>query len=131
MVTVHIEAQLSKDELLQAGQQLDTPDLEQFVAEVVLIQGRRRAPSLSRAETELLLKINEDVPAKLQRPYKALIAKRRAGTLQADEQEELLRLTEQVEQIEVRRVESPVELAQLRGVGLTELMQSLGIQPQH
>ncbi len=127
---MHIEVQLSKDELLQAVQQLDTPDLEQFVAEVVLIQGRRRAPSLSRAETELLLKINEGVPDEIHRRYKALNAKRRANTLQAGEHEELLRLVQQVEQIQVERVECLVELAQLRDVGLTALMQSLGIQPQ-
>jgi len=128
MVTVQIQAQLSKDDLLQAVQQLDTPDLEQFVAAVVLIQGQRRAPSLPQAETALLLKINEGVPAELQRPYKALIAKRRAGTLQADEQDELLRLNEQVEQIQVQRVECLVELAQLRQMPLRDLMASLGIQ---
>lgn len=130
MVTVHIKAHLSKDELLQAVQQLDTPDLEQFVAEVVLIQGRRRAPSLSHAETELLLKINEGIPVTVQNRYDALIAKQRISFLSTEEEEELHQLIQKVEQLEVRRVESLVALAQLRGLGLTELMQSLGIEPQ-
>lgn len=84
---------------------------------------------LPRAESELLLKINEGVPSDIQKRYNELIAKRQAETLTPDEYEELLRLTQQVENLEVRRVENLAELARLRGMSLTALMENLGIRP--
>ncbi len=127
MPVIQLEAQLPPEKLLSAVEQLSEPELEQFVLDVSALIARRKAPSLARHEAELLLKINEGVPAALQQRYSELIAKRQAETLTADEYAELLRLTEQVEQIEVARVEHLAELARLRGISLTALMESLGI----
>jgi len=129
MPVVQVEAQLPTDELLKGVGQLSQPDLEQFVFQVIALRAKRQAPSLPRAESELLLKINEGVPSDIQKRYNELIAKRQAETLTPDEYEELLRLTQQVERLEVRRVEHLAELARLRGVSLTALMDNLGIRP--
>jgi len=129
MPVVQVEAQLPTDELLRAVRQLSQPDLEQFVFQVIALRAQRQAPSLPRAESELLLKINEGVPSDIQKRYNELIAKRQAETLTPDEYEELLRLTQQVERLEVRRVEYLAELARLRGTSLTVLMENLGIRP--
>ncbi len=59
-----------------------------------------------------------------------LVAKQRTSSLSNNEEEELHQLIQEVEQLELHRVECLVNLAQLRGVSLTALMQSLGIQPQ-
>jgi hypothetical protein len=79
-------------------------------------------------ESELLLKINQGIPPDLQRRYHELIARRRAESLSEDEYGELLRLTDQVEAIEVQRVEYLAELARLRKKLLTDVMKDLGIR---
>ncbi|MBI4769783.1 MAG: STAS/SEC14 domain-containing protein [Chloroflexi bacterium] len=129
MPVVQIEAQLPTDELLKAVGQLSQPDLEQFVFQVIALRARQQAPSLPRAESELLLKINEGVPSDIQKRYNELITKRQGETLTADEYDELLQLTQQVEETEVRRVECLAELARLRRTSMTALMENLGIRP--
>ncbi len=128
MPTVQVEAQLTKDELLQAVQQLGKNELEQFVFQVVNLRAKRQAPSLPKAEAELLQKINRGLPVKLQNKYSKLLAKRQAEDLGAEEYSELLNLTNQVEKLEAQRVEYLVELARLRQTNITDLMNSLGIQ---
>ena len=129
MPIVQVEAQLPTDELLRAVGQLNQTDLEQFVSQVIALRARRQAPSLPRAESELLLKIDEGVRRDIQTRYNELIAKRQAEALTPDEYEELLKLTQEVEKLEVRRVESLAELARLRGTSLTAVMENLGIRP--
>ncbi len=132
MATFRIEAQVSSDELLKAVGQLSPSDLERFVSDVIALQAQRKAPSVPYAEAELLLKINQGIPASIRDRYQALIAKRQSETLNAEEHGELLRLTDQVEQLEVQRVEYLAELARLRRTTLTSLMQTLGIPaPTH
>ncbi|MBI5650791.1 MAG: STAS/SEC14 domain-containing protein [Chloroflexi bacterium] len=129
MPVVQVEAQVPTDKLLKAVGQLSQTDLEQFVFQVIALRAQRQASSLPHAESELLLKINEGVPPDIQTRYNELISKRQAETLTPDEYEELLGLTQQVEKLEVRRVEDLAELARLRGTSLTTLMQNLGIRP--
>jgi hypothetical protein len=128
MSVVRVEAQLPTDELLKAVGQLSQPELEQFVFQVIALRARRKAPSLSRAESELLLKINRGAPPDAQNRYGELIAKRRAETLTPDEHNELLRLTEQMEAMQARRIEYLAKLARLRHTTLTALMKDLGIR---
>jgi len=127
MPVIQVEAQVPTDELLKAVGQLSQPDLEQFVFQVIALRAKRQAPGLPRDESELLLKINEGMPPDIQARYNDLIAKRQDETLTPDEYKELLRLTQQVEKLEVRRVEYLAELARLRRMSLTALMENLGI----
>lgn len=84
---------------------------------------------LSLAEVELLQKINQGLPSELGQRYSALIAKRDAETLIPDEHEELINLTDQVEQLEAQRVAYLVELARLRNTTVAALIQELDIRP--
>ncbi|HKZ86487.1 MAG TPA: STAS/SEC14 domain-containing protein [Anaerolineae bacterium] len=129
MSTVHVAAQLSTDELLKAIKQLSLPELEQFVSQAIALQAQRKAPSLSRSEAQLLLEINQGLAPAVQRRYDELITKRRAETLTPHEHEELLRLTNQSEQLEARRVQLLSELARLRQTTVAELMDNLGLRP--
>lgn len=97
---------------------------------MVAFRAGRRAPQLSGSESELLAKINQGVPVELQNRYDALIAKRRASTLTETEHSELLRLTDQVEGLDKRRVEYLAELARLRKISLRALLKDLGIKPR-
>lgn len=127
MSTVQVKTPVSSDELLIAASQLNLAELEKLVSNIVALQAQRRAPSLPPAETELLLKINQEIPTELQKRYNELIAKRRAVALSNDEYEELLRLTDEIEKLEARRIQHLGELASIRKVSLAKLMDDLGI----
>ncbi len=129
MSTVHVNTELPFEELLKAVEQLDPADLAQLMSQVIALQARRKAPNLSKTETDLLLKINQDLPVTVQTRFDELVAKRQAETLTKEEYQTLLGLTEQVEQVNAKRVEHLAELAQLRGISLTALLKELGIRP--
>ncbi len=128
MPTVQVKANLSTDDLMQAVKQLGSSELEKFVWQIIALQAHRKAPSLSKNESELLLKINQGVPVDIQKRYDELIAKRQSETLTPDEYDELSRLTDQVEKLDAKRMEYLKELAHIRQTSLTELMEELNIQ---
>jgi hypothetical protein len=129
MPTIQIEANLSSEHLLNAARQMSRRELSQFIEQVLALRARHEAPVLPVAESELLLKINQPVPADLQRRYEELIARRDERTLSPEDHQELLRLTDQVELLEAERVRHLIELARLRNVSLDELMRQLGMEP--
>ncbi len=114
--------------LLSAVEQLDSSELEQFIRYVLGLQARRRAPSLAKSESELLLKINQSWPATTQARYESLITKRQTERLTPSEYDELLNLTEQSEALNLQRMEALVELARYRQSSLPSLMVTLGLQ---
>jgi hypothetical protein len=132
MPTIRVEAQVSGSELLEAVEQLSPAEFQRFVADVLGLRARRESPQLSAPEAELLMRINQGLPEELRRRLDDLIAKRQARVLTPDEHAELLRLTDEVENLEVDRLEALVELARLRGTSLAAVMQELGITaPAH
>jgi len=88
----------------------------------------RKTVSQALDEAELLQEINQAIPTDIQKYYDELIAKRQDEMLTPEEYKDLLRLTEQVEKLEAQRIKNLVNLAHLRKVSLTELMEYLGIQ---
>jgi hypothetical protein len=129
MPTIPVTMELSSDELLKAVEQLSLPDLEQFAQQIFRLLARRRAPVLPRREAELLLNINQSaLPVNLQARCDALVAKRQEETLTPGEHEELIRLTDQLDELNVQRLEHLAELARLRQTSLPALMENLGIQ---
>jgi hypothetical protein len=127
MPTINIQADISVDVLVKAAEQLSETELRQFTSQVLALNAKRTAPSVTQEETELLLRINARLPEDVQRRYAGLIAKRDAETLGDEEHEELLRLTKQVEAFDVARVEALSKLASRRGVTLSALMRQLEI----
>ena len=128
MSFVEIRAQLPTEQLLKAVDQLDQTELDDFVRDVIALRARRQAPSLSKTESELLLKINRAIPSEIQDRYDELIAKRRQESLTSSEYDELLQLTDQVEKLEAERVADLADLARLRQVSLSKLLTQLDIQ---
>jgi replication-associated recombination protein RarA len=132
MSTVKVEVQMLSRDLIKAVKQLSQEDLEQFVSQVIKLQAQRKATSLPKNEAELLMKINQGIPSDTQKVYNDLIVKREAETLTVEEHQHLLLLTEQVEKLQAQRVQYLVELASIRGVSLSTLMDDLGIEmPQY
>lgn len=122
-------SQLETERLIDAALQMSRAELERFVARLFALKARQEAPSLTPRESELLMKINQGVPAEVQQRYDSLMRKRRRHTLTRAEHSELLALTKDVERYDVERLKQLSDLARLRGLSLPDLMQALGIEP--
>lgn len=124
--------QASTEQLLNAIAQMPQSELETFVEQVLKLRAQRQAPSLSAAESELLLKINQGIPVDLQHRFNELVAKRQALALTEAEHaeliQELIQLGDRIEQLDAERLEYLAALAKLRQRSLREIMQDLGIQ---
>jgi len=129
MSTPRSKSAISFNKMLDNVEQLDLPDLEQFVSRVIELQAKRRARNLPKIEAQLLKKINKGLPRDVRKQFDALNAKRRAETLTSGEHRKLLQLIEQIENANVERVKNLAELARIRGMTLTALMKDLEIQP--
>ena len=117
---------LSRAKLLKSRE-----ELEQLTSGVLALKAKCVAPVASIDETRLLLLINEGVPAALTDRVQSLLAKRDHGALTPRENDELLNLVDEVERRSVQRLNALTELAEVRGVSLTELMRSLGVAASH
>ena len=78
-------------------------------------------------EADLLCQINQDLPSNVRRRYNELIDKGQDFSLTEPEYTELLKLTDQEEQMQAQRIVALAALANLRQVSLSDLMISLGI----
>jgi hypothetical protein len=129
MPTIEVRSQVSLDELLNGVAQLDMPELERFIAQVLTLRAKRIAPGLPKEEAGLLEKINQGLSPDAQRRYDELTAKRRAETLTSEEHQELLALIDRIERADAERAQTLTDLARLRKVSVTTLMSELGIRP--
>ncbi len=125
MPTIQIET----EQLLNAALQMSEEELKQFVAKLFALKARERVPALSEQESKLMLQINQGLSSADARRRKELIAKRESYTIAEDELQELIRLTDEAERLNVERVKHLIELSHLRNVPLEELMKQLGIKP--
>lgn len=85
-------------------------------------------PRLPADEAALLQTINRGFSSETWHLYAALKAKRRDGTLTPAEQAELIALSDQMEEMNVQRMESVSQLARLRKTSVDALMEDLGIK---
>ena len=131
MATVRVtsEVSLNLDQLLSGVAQLDTDELRNFVERVSLMLAQRKASSLPELEANLLQAINQGLSGKIQHRYSELQSKLQNEAIAPEEHQELLQLIDVVEQADAARLQALVELAQLRGVTLPDLMTQLGLQP--
>ena len=117
----------SSDELLKAVEQLPAHEVDQLYRRLGAMRSHRRGGSLPANEATLLLKINQGFSDDWWEHYQELLEKRRDETLTKVEHRELLRLTDQIEQREAKRMQALVQLAKLRQRSLRGLMKELGL----
>lgn len=125
MPTIHVDT----EQLLHAALQLPRSELEQFVTRLRVLSLQQETPYLAQAESEMLLKINQGLPAATQQRLDELITKRQTQTLTPDEHQELIQLTEQSEKSDVERLQHLLALAAQRNISLDELTRQLGMPP--
>lgn len=127
-VQVVSQVELEFVEVLKGVERLETEELEQFLAKVMTIRAQRRAPSLPQVETELLQKINQDVPLEVRSRYDELHEKMLDETLTPDEQQELIELSDQIKFADAERLCHLLRLAELRKVTVDTLMDQLELR---
>lgn len=93
------------------------------------IDASQKAPSLSKEETELFLKINEGLPEEVQMRYNELLEKLADESITEEEHQELIQLISQVEAKNAERLKHLAQLARLWNTSLREVMERLGIKP--
>lgn len=90
----------------------------------------RPSRRLTHVESELLSQINAGLPEETWMRYDQLVEKRRSESLTPQEYDELMQLTNTVEEDHARRIGLLEKLAKIRDVLLEALMQELGIGPR-
>jgi hypothetical protein len=117
-----LEARL-RAQAAREGVDADTIVLRALEREV----GPAKDSSPLARESELLLRITDGPPEAVWRRYHDLAPKRDAETLTPAEYEELIKLSEAIESVDVKRLEYMAELAKLRGVSLRAIRSQLAI----
>ena len=85
----------------------------------------------SEREKELLQLIKEIIPASTVRRYRQLNRKQQADTLSEREREEMLMLTDFMESKSAERLYLMGELAQMKGVPISEILKISGIKAMY
>ena len=124
-----IEAQL-REAVTKAG--IDTSAFVARTLEERLqpVSHHRGYPRMSLVESNLLHRINQGFSESLWQEYDELIAKRRAETLTAQEQNRLIVLADSIDEAHVERLGLVGKLAQIRNVSFKTLIGQLGIKPR-
>ncbi len=118
---------MSVDEILKAVDELSESDLENLANRVRSVRTQRKPSVLSSQETALLLKINHALPEDLHQEFLRLRDQRDAEIITDVENERLSDVSDRIEILAAERAEALVELANLRQVPLSKLMDDLGI----
>lgn len=105
-------------------------DLESFIRELNALVTQKRVSDKGKRDKSLLLKINQAIlPEQTMERYIVLQDKMEVENLPESEYQELLNLVAQEEKVRNKRFQYLLELSQLRGVSLTQLMDDLGLNP--
>lgn len=119
---------ISHTQLSQVIEQLSLAELDRFADEIAAVRARRHAPVLSSDESALFATINQSL-SEAERSRIAELGEMRANeTLSLEEHQELLTLQQRLEALHAERMKALSELAKLRGVTLTAVMEQLGIE---
>jgi hypothetical protein len=122
---------LNPEQILEQMGQLALSDLEQVMNKGYYLLAEKKAPHLSKRETELFREINDSFDEVFWHRYKELREKLEDETMTPTENEEFLKMNEEVEAKNVIRLRSVAELAQLRQMSIPDLMSQLGLIKQH
>jgi len=127
-----VQVNFAKDAKVFLSQvdRIKTDELEHFVRELNGIISQRKLKDGDYRGRMLLRLINEKVlPAEKLERYLTLSAKMDAETMNEAERLEFLGLVAEEESLRNERVRLLIELSQIRGIPLTELMEEMGLFP--
>lgn len=122
----HLEQQL-RQEAARLG--VGPDDFVKQTLSERLRQSSSLPPHLSAQESNLLERIDLGLSQQEWARYHDLAAKLQDELIAPDERDELIALTDRIEEANVRRLQALIELSRLRGVPLKQLMSDLGVFP--
>ncbi|MDB6006422.1 MAG: hypothetical protein JWR15_3409 [Prosthecobacter sp.] len=106
---------------------LNVADIEGVLHKLQMLAATKKG-ALKADEARLLEAINATLPTDQRTTYRRLSTKRKNGSLTPAEHRELLQLSDLVETLHARRVQSLVRLAALRKTTVPQLMERLGLE---
>jgi hypothetical protein len=128
MENIQIQANNNIQTLIGGFSEMPLHDLESFISGLNALVIRKRVADKGKRDKALLLKINQTVlPEQALERYVFLQDKMELESLSESEYKELLILVVQEEKVRNKRFQHLLELSQLRGIHLTELMNNLGL----
>ncbi len=133
MQTVEIKKglQVRFDDLIQGISRLNSAELAAFFEQLNrTISGQKSMPPLGE-EAVLLKQIKSLIPASIIRRFKELQNKQYKNTISDKEKEEILLITDFIEEKSAERVALLARLATLRQVPLTELVKQFPLKNYH
>ena len=119
---------VSLEQLLNHITSLGLQELKKFQEELNRIIARKKAPPLPQKEASLLKVIFKELPKDVLARYDELYAKVQTKEMMDAEHQELLNLVDIVENRDVERLKALVELSQIRGITVDQLMKELQIK---
>lgn len=119
---------MTREEILQAAEDLPPHELDALVSDFVRLSARRKGDNLSELETALFARINTSLPEETWTRYQALLDLEREGSLSPEQRDEMLRIGDELESQNADRIEAVTDLALLRNVSLRQMMHDLGVQ---
>ena len=132
-MTIHLNVTSELEHKLRkvASQMGLTPDI--YILRLLQkdLQNQTESARLSPQESKLLKQINASLSAIESESYRILLAKRDAEELDAQEQMELIALSDKIEEANAHRMKAVAELARLRKTSLSALMETLGLSSAH
>ena len=133
MQTVEIKKglQVGFDDLVQGVSRLDTAELIAFFDKLNQIIGGQKQVLPFGEEAILLKQIKTIIPMSIIKRFKELQVKQHGNTISEKEQEEMLVITDFIEEKSAERVKLLAALAKIRQIPLTELVKKLKLKNYH
>ncbi len=123
-----MNVRMSVSEIIKSAAGLDIQDFENLYKKLSALRVQRHGnPTLSNAETKLLIQINTPFPSEKWERLKYLDWKLEFSALNEAEEVESLQLAETYESYSIERLKNLSDLAVLRQVSIEELSEQLGI----
>ncbi len=126
-MAVHLE--VTTENLLNAVAQMSEGEFNRFVEQAKQLRTKRKGNKFSHQEADLIHKINMIYSAEKRQRYNELYDKFKQEKITPKEHKELLKLSNEFEILNAKRLEYLGELAQMRGQSLKDVIKDLGMKP--
>lgn len=119
--------QLTPALILRELGKMDASAVDGIVQKLQRLSATKKG-ALRANEARLLETINTTLPPDQRNKYRHLSSRRKSGTLTPAEHRELISLSDALEALHARRVQSIVKLAALRQTTVADLMAEMGLE---
>lgn len=122
--------EVTTENLLGIVSQLSEKEFQRFFEEAKKLRKKPATPRWTKQEVEIIKEINEcALSTEKQNRYDELVEKRQNEDLTKSELEELIALTDETEELNVKRLENLVRLALSSKKSVDDIMEELEIYP--